>query len=915
MASDSTSVVSTDIYKLTQFVEQVKAKYIDVPDETLYLGIFGYLNAIMSNALENAAIVASEYSNEAIPTKAKYEKNIIAHALALGIDKIFANPATIEVALALPKDIIDDLMVDNTFCLDKESIFEIGEDKHFPYKLDYDVIIKKNVLPNGSIVYSGRYDFDSGYNPIANYSSPYLPAIQLQEEGSQLLLHVWVTLRQITHTEIYKKILSNNPLETKVLNFSYSNQLAYFYVEVVETDSLGQKNVHILKPVYNGLYNDITATEEYINYLFLDDNNIRLTFDRESYQPRTNAEVTIHVFTTLGSEANFTLADSYRKVSTISSDRFNYNRLYYYLTTISDSVDGRNKLDVSALKTIIPQEALSRGSITTFTDLNNAFNSVQTPDIHIEFLKKVDNQVERLWYAYLLMKDDNGNIVPTNTITACFNKSIFSNTNKFNFILKPGTLFYQDPDTGVINGYTNDLTDDEKEKMDTDSFLFMTPFLTVITKSPFYASFYMTYIHYARQLFFTYINEDSLLQFSCLTYEFYRHYFPEEETGDTRDPNYIPNGTDTYHLIIETIQTLQTPFDLFVYDSHGVIVSAAVKMFAVFYQKNNDGEYYPYRYIEGNIIDNEEDTTTTIKFEFKFQTNDVISPIGNHMYITKGMRNIVNGDYISTYISPNVHMKIFILAKTDKVFGREYVIDTKKYNLDDLIPGLKDWSLTNVYESGEQGLDIFYDYSDMCNSYIELTKDTKTKENNFKLYKLPVVRATYIDSETKFQNISKLIDRRRKYIQNVLLLLEDSFGIDYKFFNTYGRSLVFNIDQEENIDRINLSLKFEVKFVTKSDKAMLSEIIVSIKDYIEDMNNITDLHMSNLITYITNLYRNNIIYIKFVRLNNYDSLYQSIYKNPVLLQEEFTDSQTVPEFINVNTLNDGSADITFDIVL
>ena len=86
MASNSTSVVSTDIYKLTQFVEQVKAKYIDVPDETLYLGIFGYLNAIMSNALENAAIVASEYSNEAIPTKAKYEKNIIAHALALGID-------------------------------------------------------------------------------------------------------------------------------------------------------------------------------------------------------------------------------------------------------------------------------------------------------------------------------------------------------------------------------------------------------------------------------------------------------------------------------------------------------------------------------------------------------------------------------------------------------------------------------------------------------------------------------------------------------------------------------------------------------------------------------------------------------------------------------------------------------------
>ena len=48
MASDSTSVVSTDIYKLTQFVEQVKAKYIDVPDETLYLGIFGLVKNTIS---------------------------------------------------------------------------------------------------------------------------------------------------------------------------------------------------------------------------------------------------------------------------------------------------------------------------------------------------------------------------------------------------------------------------------------------------------------------------------------------------------------------------------------------------------------------------------------------------------------------------------------------------------------------------------------------------------------------------------------------------------------------------------------------------------------------------------------------------------------------------------------------------
>ena len=117
-----------------------------------------------------------------------------------------------------------------------------------------------------------------------------------------------------------------------------------------------------------------------------------------------------------------------------------------------------------------------------------------------------------------------------------------------------------------------------------------------------------------------------------------------------------------------------------------------------------------------------------------------------------------------------------------------------------------------------------------------------------------------------------MIDRRRRYIQNVLVLLEDSFGIDYKFYNTYGKSLMYNIDNKTNIDRINLSLRFEIKFVAESEKVILSNITASIKDYIEDMNNITDLHMPNLITYITNLYRDHIVYIKFIGINSYDDL-------------------------------------------
>ena len=72
--------------------------------------------------------------------------------------------------------------------------------------------------------------------------------------------------------------------------------------------------------------------------------------------------------------------------------------------------------------------------------------------------------------------------------------------------------------------------------------------------------------------------------------------------------------------------------------------------------------------------------------------------------------------------------------------------------------------------------------------------------------------------------------------------------------------------------------------------------------------------MPNLITYITNTYREQLVYIKFIGLNNYDSLYQSIYKNPIFSDNYFKETQTVPEFINVNTLDTDLPDITYTIV-
>lgn len=889
MALETTDIVSTDIYRISEFIDNIKAKYVDIPEDTLILGIYGYLSSVLSNLMENTTIMASEYSNEAIPTKAKYERNIIAHALALGINNINATPAQIDMLIGLPEEALIANMTNDEFTLDKEYIYQIGEREQYPFILDYDIIIRRNRLPNGQYVYTARYDID-GKNKLAELQNPYLPAMGAINVSGDRLIALNTTLRQMTHTQIYKKIVVNNPLETKVMNFSFEDQLAFFYVDVVEDGE-----THYLEPVYDGLY-DYDDSREYINYMYLDEKNIRLRFNRDSYQPRENAEVTIHIYTTLGEVANFD-SNGYEDVMTLTSNRFPYTGMWTLIQATSDSHYGADKYNIDQLKQIIPQEALSRGSISTYADLSAAFNRLQIENetCRLYLLRRVHNQIERIYFTYLLMKEGD-NVIPTNTINTSISKGMFSTASKDNYSMLPGAIFYVDPDTGDTSGITS-AEDEDINRMDKASFLYTCPYLTVLNKSPFYISYYVTFMNYTRNLYFEFINEDSLLQFVALNFYVHRDYFT--------DP-------DTYKIELHCTQNINSDFQLITYDDEGNVDECNLDIYAVLYTTNtDDGSITPYRYLKSELKEfNEADAEYVM--EFKFKTNDVISKIGTYMTTTSGMYGINSNSESTASVLPTMYIKFFFCAKLDREYGRYYG-DNQTDNFDDIVPGLDEYTLTNVYNAGELGIDIFYDYSDIQTSYIELNKGTDGALGYY-IYKMPVVRYTWLNSESRLRYLFSTIDLRRRYIQNILFLLEDSFGIDYKFFNTYGPSLMYNIQNEENIDRINLSLKFEIKFQMESDKVILSQITSSIKEYIEDINNISDLHMPNLITYITNIYREHIVYIKFIALNNYDSLYQSIYKNPEMTDDYFVETQTVPEFINVNTLNNDLPDIEFTIV-
>ena len=97
-----------------------------------------------------------------------------------------------------------------------------------------------------------------------------------------------------------------------------------------------------------------------------------------------------------------------------------------------------------------------------------------------------------------------------------------------------------------------------------------------------------------------------------------------------------------------------------------------------------------------------------------------------------------------------------------------------------------------------------------------------------------------------------------------------------------------------------VELKFALEAQSSADKYISSSIIQDIKEYIEDINEINELHIPNIITLITNNYREQLVYFEFLDVNNYGSSCQHLY----LLEKDPDIVDIAPEFINVATTED-----------
>lgn len=986
MPTSSTSdnkKLTTDLYEIADYVGEIQADNMDgVSSDTLMLGIFGYMREVFSQTIQNTIIMASEFANEGIATKAKFEKNIIAHALGLGITNINAVPAQIEVYLTFIEDEIINALGGGSgdFIFDRDNQIYFDDLEFHP---DYDIIIRRVRLSNGDFTYTAMYDMqgDGIYeNPISDITNPYLtPPIVMAVNGTRYLFTSCL-LRQVEKTTIYKKVLSDNTISSKTVNFTFDSQLAGFDVDVSNANG----STH-LTPVYEGLSSSGTRYA-YVWYTYLDADNIRIKFDRNSYYPRINTDIEIHLQTTQGERGNFTWSGTDYPSFYFDSERLGYTNIFVQVRPINnESMYGMDKKTVDELKEIIPKEALSRGSITNTTDLQNYFNAIDTDSSKMYFYKRRDNCLERLYYSYIVMKDATNNIVPTNTVAIEVDPSALeTDIGSGKLILKRGQILKLSADGNTCTLFDGDPT---QEPDYTDGFYYIIPYNFAINLDPMYGMYFLTTMNVNKNLGFTYINEECQFQYIATYINWNRKYLTE---------------TDTYVLTMNVAQNITADNTMITVDADGNITNSNVKAYIVFY--NDEDE--PIRYAEGTI-GNFSRESGTFDFTFKFTSNDLIDS-ENHIRIAGlDQAGFVVGEGLDyAYLPGNTKAMIHIITYQPEFSTDTYyddILGNTHIDIRDVIPINTGWCVTNSYEV-LSGIDFFYNYSEIVYSNIEMigkedhepvtdpddpyaeitnldvtingevyrfesigdkltqqmlsrasveqfildrfdgsvanfdrtyadpaqtvnqirdiqldlgdgtsltlqyvprepdpepgeSDDPEAYSYYFRIHNVPLIKYDYFRDESMVEFFCSELVRRKSYIDQAIENLEDSFGMDFKFFNTYGPSKMYTLDGVSNyLNRVNLSLTFRLGLQVNYDENIVQYITDDVKEFVENINEITSVHMSNLVADITAKYEESITFFEFMDFNGYGPGEQHLYAM------QMPDDVRTPELVNVNIL-------------
>lgn len=548
------------------WLKNVNPRYFNMENVNTYrAGTLGLITDLMATTVEDTAHAVMIARREFYPNTAQYLKSLYTHAASRFMDAPMAKPATANILLMIQQsDILKygttegDL---HTFVLDDTFIAYVDD---IPFMLDYPVKILSVKKENGKYAHTTHYDFYID-NSLSTDPERYLPNKVINYKGVEYII-ISATMRQINKTYISKLVSSNTIVNTVTMDFNYDGDLANFEVFYTENDNTPRVQLE------KRMSDSGISKNPFCWYTLVDESTIRITFPANVYfTPKLNSTISMEIATSLGEGGNF---DTYESdiVSQNASTRYPYNAQVPVFGTVDGaSSGGENVIGTEDFRMEVMRAYCTNHTYISTNDLQMYFDQLMiNTDDKFKFTPKRDDAFIRLYGAFILMKDEASNVIPTNTLDIVLDPlqeakdfDIYSDA-VHRYIIKPGALFvynhddlddgyslvrlknihlsddladYDDdgghwyckkcgyvytdsentPFTEILNDNTNAYVCPEcgaaKTDFLQDRFLFTNPYLISISTDNFIAGYFLNSINAHHDLSYTAVNDNSIVQF------------------------------------------------------------------------------------------------------------------------------------------------------------------------------------------------------------------------------------------------------------------------------------------------------------------------------------------------------------------------------------------------------------------
>ena len=860
--------VASTSYSVQDKWFEVAKKYFEIDDNDelninlLKAGLFGYNNEIMSNEIKNGVYHRNVLYDEHFLNTASIPKSIYNFAKIQNALVGTATPATMKATLGIKKDDMINSSkfkkVSSTGLSDSDSTYEfvLGNDIDFVlggfnFKLPYPVqfLFKANNL-NKNYSVTARYLTDDYRFEFLKDPSPYLKIWEETYAGSRYIFAT-LDLFQVKKAKTEISIVTEDISENLFYNFTYSGQLAAFDIYYVYEDKRYKLNKY-----FNNTFTP-EDNEKFCYYTFADDNKIEISFSSlpNSFRPRYNSTIEIEIYATDGSRGNFSYTG---KVNINTSSDTELETIAMSILPLSDSTGGSDKPSFLDIKKELIENYLVRNNIITDKDLEILFNEISRVSkvygSKVSFIKKRNDVIKRLWNAFLLIRNADGNVIPTKTLSSLFISSENLKDNNYTLPENTAVIYDIENDSYFAVHHILELLD----YADRSKYLvFALPYLIKIDETPVLSStYYRTFADREYGTVFKYINGSIPYQFVMSNIDVTRDSIESDiyKFNFSLNTNYVSESMDT---------------DLKV---RGILKAKSGKVYGYFdFNRVTDKELMFEGYLateKKNIINNNK--MNIYNSLFAIDTSAILDNSGN--------TSVVNVD-----IDEEVTLDIVVLLKND--YSRE------KYGDARFMPDVDEYGTVCLITCDET-IKLFENLSNVIESNVYPTS------GGMILKSVPLVEYMYFGFN--YNEIYSILDVYIQSLQTSMNKLENNTNMDVKFYDTYGKSNWYYSGDTENgiISRIDLDINMNIYTNSVVSNDLDSAVKKFISDFVESCN-------EEMLFPISNLWRRleeEFDFIRYIEINSINGLPVQKIESKFTSFLEMTKNEIidyVPEYLNI----------------